>query len=188
MIRAALISLTLAAPAAAQGTFDVPRHFEMFDRFCRPALQGIEAFKAVVTVPGPTGEQVFSVTPDGYVIDAKTGVEGFLISASFFYGPDSVMRFCQVENLEVMGTQRAVTEPAFLAAAPNGDGIKMFGGPRSEELPGIGSFALAGVGNIKSVRSQYTFFGATEPPGSIMGAYIGDNIFILNATAILKRQ
>ena len=89
--------------------------------------------------------------------------------------------------MEISGTQRVVTEPAFLAHAPKGPGITMTGGTYTEELPAIGSFALAGVGNIRSERSEYMLFGATEPAGSVMNAYIGDNIFLLNATAWVAR-
>ena len=188
-ISAFLIACGAAIPLKAQAAFDVPRHLAMFDRFCRPALHGLEVFKAVVTVPGATGEQVFAVSPDGHFIDAKTGVEDFLISASFAYGPASVTRFCQVEFLGASPTERtrAATEPLFLKLAPKGDGVTMTGGPIRQELPAIGSFAIPGLGNITSVRSQYTFFGATKPAGSTMSAYIGDNIFLLNAVAIVAR-
>jgi len=178
-----------AAPTVALAGYDVPRHLAMFDTYCRPALVGLEKFTEIVTAPGPQGERVFSVSPDGHYISAKTGIDGFLVSASFVYGPGRVTRFCQVEFMESVGTTRPrdTTEQAFLALAPKGPNITMTGGPVVEELPAIGSFAAAGVGNIASVRSQYTFFGATEPAGSTMSAYIGDNIFLINAMAIAAR-
>lgn len=193
ILRSAVFGICIATVSIAgngldaQQTYDVPKHFEMFDRYCRAALAGIEPFKATVRVPGPTGEQVFGVSPDGHHIVAKTGIDGFLVSASFQYGPGVVVRFCQVENLVVTGTRRDITEPAFLGAVPQGPGITITGGQVVEELPAIGSFALAGQGNIRTLRSQYNIFGATEPPGSFMTAYIGDNIFLLNATAMVGR-
>jgi len=188
-ITLALACLTSAAPVAALAGYDVPKHLAMFDRYCRPALLGLDKFTAIVAAPGPQGERVFSVSPDGHYITAKTGIDGFLVSASFVYGPGRVTRFCQVEFMEGVGSvrPRASTEQSFLALAPKGQDVTITGGPTTEELPAIGSFAAAGVGNIASVRSQYTLFGATEPPGSTMSAYIGDNIFLLNAMVIAAR-
>lgn len=187
MIRPLLISLALAAPAAAQNAFDMAKHFEMFDRYCRPAMQGLEPFKAAVSVPGPLGEPVFSVSPDGFVIDAYTGIEGFLVTAKFHFSDTDILRFCHIQDLTTVGTQLSVTEPAFLANAPKGEGIRMYGGQKLEEIPAVGTLAMAGLGNLKSPRATYNIYGAMDPPEAVITAYMGDNQFTLNAMVRVAR-
>ncbi len=170
--------LVLATAATAQA-IDVPKTFQTFDRFCRPALVGLDGFKAVATVPGPDGEKVFSASPDGHFIAAQTGVDDFIVLAEFRYGPGFVARNCIVQQIVAASVDYPTVDAALRSALWSGENVTITGGGVVEEIPAIGAMRMAGVGNITRPRSGYMICGATEPAGSIVQALTAPGIFTL---------
>ncbi len=181
-----VICLALSTAAAAQ-TMDVPKAFQVFDRFCRPALISLDAFKAVASVPGPAGEKVYAVSPDGHFIAAQTSVDDFIVLAEFRYGAGFVARNCLVQQLTAQPADHAGIEAAFHAARWSGPTVTMTGGEVMEEIPSVGAMRLGGVGNITRPRGGYMIHGATEPAGSIVYATTGENLFTLSGFAQVAR-
>ena len=178
--------LSLALPASAQ-PLDVPKSFELFDRFCRPALTGLETLKPILPVPGPFGEKVYAVSPDGNLITVQTGLDDYLVLAEFRYGPGFVMRNCMVQQLIAPTSDLATLEAAFQAQVWRGDGIVMTGGEVVEEIPAIGMMAMTGRGNVTRSRNSYVIVGATEPAGSVVQVMIAQGVFTLTGFVAVPR-
>ncbi|MBY6151800.1 hypothetical protein KUV47_01135 [Vannielia litorea] len=181
----ALLLLT-ATPAAAQ--IDVPRAFDLFDAYCRPAMQGEAALREVAKVPGPGGEQVFAATEDGSWVTFATGEGDFLVIGSYRYGEGTEMRECMVQQVGSIAGQEPVdpVEAAFLDLAPNGEGITMSGGKVMEQMPPVGHFAMMPKGHLND-RREYTLLGAMEPPEAMMQGSMGPGVFRLNAYAVIPQ-
>ena len=177
-ILSGVLALSLSTVVAAQG-IDVPKTFAAFDRFCRPALQGIEALKDVVSVPGPNGEKVFAVSPDGHAISAQTSVDDVIIVAEFRYGAGFVLRNCLAQQIVATADDYRSIDAAFQAAVWRGPEITMTGGEIVEEVPAVGAMRLAGAGNIARPRGVYMINGATEPDGSLVQAMTAQGVFTL---------
>ncbi len=187
MIRATLISLgLLTSPLAAQQSYDFDRHFALFNEFCGAAMKGLEPLKAVTQVPGPSGERVFAVSPDGNLITYQTGRDDFLIIGSFRYQPGFVIRECMVQQIGASVQKLDEIEAEFLARAPSGDGISATGGRVVEDIPPVGAFAVSG-GMITRPRASYVIYGAMEPQGTIMQSHLADGMFTLNAFVLAAR-
>ncbi|MEO1779040.1 MAG: hypothetical protein AAFU63_09630 [Pseudomonadota bacterium] len=175
---AVLCGLGFGSVVSAQ-SLDVPKSFSVFDRFCRPALQGLEQMKAVLTVPGPAGEKVYAVSPDGNYITVQTAQDDFIIVAEFRYGPGFVARNCLVQQLVAQPIAYETVDAAFQAARWTGPDIVMTGGEVLEEVPAVGAMRLGGTGNITRPRAGYLIYGATEPAGSLVQAITGQGVFTL---------
>ncbi|MBS8226931.1 hypothetical protein [Vannielia litorea] len=186
MRAAALLLLLAAAPASA--AVDVPRAFELFDAYCRPAMQGIEALRGVATVPGPGGEKVFAETDDGSWVTYATGEGDFLVIGAYRYGAGTEMRECMVQQVGGIAGQEPVepVEAAFLDLVPEGEGITMSGGKVMEEMPPVGHFAMMPKGHLND-RREYTLLGAMDPPEAIMMGSMGPGVFRLNAYAVIPQ-
>ncbi|QDC08780.1 hypothetical protein FHY55_05810 [Oceanicola sp. D3] len=185
-MRAVVLLLLTAAPASA--AVDVPRAFELFDAYCRPAMQGIEALREVAKVPGPNGEQVFAQTEDGSWITYHTGEGDFLVTGGYRYGAQSEMRDCMVQQVGGIAGQEPVepVEAEFLDLAPGGEGIAISGGKVLEEMPAVGHFAMIPKGH-RNDRREYVIEGAMEPPEAVMIGSMGPGVFRLNAFAVIPR-
>lgn len=181
-----VVWLVLATAATAQ-TVDVPKTFQLFDRFCRPALIGLDAFKEVASVPGPFGEKVFSVSPDGHFITAQTGVDDFIVLAEYRYGPGFVSRNCMVQQIVAAAVDYPTVDAALQSELWSGEGVTVTGGEVVEEIPAIGAMRMAGTGNITRPRSGYMIYGATEPSGSIVHALTAQGMFTLTGNVLVPR-
>lgn len=178
--------LLLATAATAQA-IDVPKTFQVFDRFCRPALIGLDDFKEIAPVPGPFGEKVYSVSPDGHFITAQTGIDDFLVLAEFRYSQGFVARNCMVQQIVAGATNTPNVEAALQSALWSGAGVSVTGGEVVEEIPAIGIMRLAGTGNITRPRSSYLIQGATEPAGSLVQVQTAQGMFMLTGFVIEPR-
>lgn len=178
--------LLLATAATAQA-IDVPKTFQVFDRFCRPALISLDDFKEVAPVPGPFGEKVYSVSPDGHFITAQTGVDDFIVLAEFRYGPGIVARNCMVQQIVAGAADTPSIDAALQSPLWSGEGVSVTGGEVIEEVPAIGMMRLAGTGNITRPRNSYLIQGATQPAGSLVQVQSAQGMFMLTGFVIEPR-
>lgn len=185
---AALVAMLPGVVNAQQiptGSFDLPRTFSIFNEYCTAAMQGLEVLKPKLPVPGPAGEQVYAVSPDGNLITYQTARDEFLIIGAFRYHPNFVLRECMVQ--QIVGAMNPGPElvQEFLSLAPKGDGITMTGGRVSEQIPPAGLMALAGM--IVRDRYEYLIYGAMQPQGTMMLAGMADGNFRLNSYVAVPR-
>jgi len=162
---------------------DVQRAFVVFDRYCVAAMQGLDALRPLVPVPGPLGEQVWSVSPDGHSIDMQTADGDFIVIVTFRYMTAVEQRDCMVQQFNALlpAEQVPVVAEAVLGHLTARAGTSVVGGLHRVE-PVTPGFDVPGTPRVTVEHVNYTVADGRGPGGVILNAWVTENVVNLSST------